>query len=107
MPRPRRANGWETGAEDYLIRLFRPIWNKETKIIQGFGKHGDDPNKRSNKVSSWDVLHQGRAAAGHGINPAQKTEAELAKQLAEHFVKYHVYNSPEVLAGFIEALRQT
>jgi hypothetical protein len=100
--------GWETAAEDYLIRLFRPIWNKETKIIQGFGKHGDDPTKRSNKVSSWDVLHQGRAAAGHGINPQQKTEAELTKQLAEHFAKHRAYKTlNEVLDGFITALRQT
>lgn len=101
-------SGWEAAAEDYMIRLFRPIWNKETKIIQGFGKHGDAPTTRQNRVSSWDVLHQGRAAAGHGVNPAQKTEAQLAEQLADHFAKHHIYkNVREVLNGFIAALRQT
>lgn len=100
--------GWETAAEDYMIKLFRPVWNKETKIIQGFGKHGDAPTTRKNKVSSWDVLHAGRAAAGHGVNPAQKTEAELAKQLSDHFAKYPAYKSvKEILKGFIESLRQT
>jgi hypothetical protein len=68
--------GWETGAEDYLIRLFRPIWNKESKIIQGFGKHGDSPLTRKNRVSTWDVLHQGRKAAGAGVNPAQKSKKD-------------------------------
>jgi hypothetical protein len=100
--------GWETAAEDYMIRLFRPIWNKETKIVQGFGKHGDAPTTRANKVSSWDVLHQGRKAAGHGVNPLQKTEAELAKQIADHFAEHRVYKTvAEVLKGFIEVLRQT
>jgi Eco29kI restriction endonuclease len=98
----------ETAAEDYLIRLFRPIWNKETKIIQGFGKHGDAPTTRKNKVSSWDVLHEGRAAAGHGVNPEQKSLAQLTQQLTDHFVKYPAYkNLNEVLDGFIGALRQT
>lgn len=100
--------GWETAAEDYLIRLFKPLWNKETKIVQGFGKHGDDPTKRSNKVSSWDVLHQGRAAAGHGINPVQKREEDLTVEIASHFAKHPAFATvDDVLSGFIEALKQT
>jgi hypothetical protein len=99
--------GWETAAEDYLIRLFRPIWNKETKIIQGFGKHGDDPQRRKNKVSSWDVLHHGRAAAGHGVNPNQKSLSQLSNELAHHFLQYPCYRSvQDVLDGFLRALRQ-
>jgi Eco29kI restriction endonuclease len=99
--------GWETAAEDYLIRLFRPIWNRETKIIQGFGKHGDAPTTRRNRVSSWDVLHQGRAAAGVGVNPFQKTEEQLGMELAAHFAETRIYKTlDEVLAGFIEVLRQ-
>jgi hypothetical protein len=35
--------GWQTSAEDYLIHLFKPIWNSEVGICYGFGKHGDDP----------------------------------------------------------------
>lgn len=26
-------SGWETAAEDYLIHLFRPVWNSETSIV--------------------------------------------------------------------------
>jgi hypothetical protein len=33
-------SGWETAAEDYLIHLFRPIWNSEVDILYGLGKHG-------------------------------------------------------------------
>jgi hypothetical protein len=99
--------GWETPAEDYLIRLFRPIWNKETKIVQGFGKHGDSPTTRQNKVSSWDVLHHGRTAAGIGVNPLQKTEAEIANQLTAHYNNSRIYQTnSDVLSGFLEALRQ-
>jgi Eco29kI restriction endonuclease len=101
-------SGWETPAEDYLIRLFRPIWNKETGIIQGFGKHGDSPTKRSNKVSSWDVLHHGRAAAGHGINPAQKTVDALAAELSSHFDNFPTLKTAdEVIQGFIKSLKQS
>jgi hypothetical protein len=28
-------SGWETAAEDYLIHLFRPVWNNETKVLYG------------------------------------------------------------------------
>lgn len=100
--------GWETPAEDYLIRLFRPVWNKETKIVQGFGKHGDAPTTRQNKVSSWDVLHQGRTEAGHGVNPLQKTEEKLAYELVEHFGTTIIYTSlDEIMAGFIDGLKQS
>lgn len=100
--------GWETPAEDYLIRLFKPIWNKETKIVQGFGKHGDAPTTRTNRVSSWDVLHQGRAAAGHGVNPVQKELATLHTELAEHFRDVPSFATlDEVMSGFIDGLRQS
>lgn len=43
-------SGWETPAEDYLIHLFRPIWNKETGILYGLDKHGDNAKTRANNV---------------------------------------------------------
>ncbi len=39
-------SAWQGTAEHYLIDRFRPIWNKETKICFGFGKHGDSPGTR-------------------------------------------------------------
>jgi Eco29kI restriction endonuclease len=59
-------SGWEAAAEDYLIHLFRPIWNSETGILYGLGKHGDSADTRANKRSPWDTLHPGRPWAGSG-----------------------------------------
>jgi hypothetical protein len=54
------ASGWQGAAETALIEMFRPIWNQETGVAYGFGKHGDAATTRSNKRSPWDVLHPGR-----------------------------------------------
>ena len=34
---------WQGAAEGYLINLFRPVWNNETDVCYGLGKHGDAP----------------------------------------------------------------
>lgn len=100
--------GWETGAENYLIRLFRPIWNSETKLVFGLGKHGDSAETRKNKRSPWDTLHTGRGwAVSENITDA-KTPEKIAAELRIHFER----NTPfatvnDVMKGFIEALRQT
>jgi hypothetical protein len=60
--------GWQASAEDYLIHLFKPIWNSEMNICYGFGKHGDDPNTRANLRSPWDTLHPGREWAHRDPN---------------------------------------
>ena len=69
-------SGWETAAEDYLIRLFRPIWNKETKILYGLGKHGDSAETRTNKRSLWDTLHPARVWAAPTLEDA-RSPAEI------------------------------
>jgi Eco29kI restriction endonuclease len=100
--------GWETGAEDYLIRLFRPIWNKETKLVFGIGKHGDSADTRRNKRSPWDTLHGGRGwAEAEAIFDAKSPE-KISDELARHFSKRPPYlSSDDILEGFIEALKQT
>ncbi len=100
-------SGWETAAEDYLIHLFRPIWNNETRILYGLGKHGDDPKVRSNKRSPWDTLHPGRLwAAGSNLSDSKTTE-RILEQLDAHFATYPVFSDlNSVLVGFIEELRQ-
>lgn len=76
-------------AENILIDWFKPIWNKEMKICQGFGKHGDSPETRANKRSAWDTLHAGRAwAASAGNVPGKLTPAQIQAAIAEHFKKY-------------------
>lgn len=99
-------SGWESTAENYLIRLFRPIWNKETKIIQGFGKHGDRATTRQNRKSTWDTLHPGRNWAGPSKANEQSIKQINAK-VKKHFEEIKIYRSfSEVLLGFIETLRQ-
>ncbi|MDR3422863.1 MAG: Eco29kI family restriction endonuclease [Xanthobacteraceae bacterium] len=100
--------GWETGAEDYLIRLFRPIWNSETKLVFGLGKHGDSAETRKNKRSPWDTLHEGREWAGAGTIVDAKSPERIEEELRTHFERRPVYRTvEEVLSGFVESLRQT
>lgn len=82
------ASGWEGKAESALIHLFHPLWNKETKILSGFGKHGDSLNTRANLRSPWDVLHEGRkwaqsTEATHVKD--QATPADIAASIWKHF----------------------
>lgn len=70
--------GYQTAAEDYLIHLFKPIWNNEMAICYGFGKHGDDPETRANQRSPWDTLHPGREWA---YRSSRMRDAHSAEQI--------------------------
>jgi hypothetical protein len=100
-------SGWQTSAEDYLIHLFKPIWNSEVGICYGFGKHGDDPGTRGNLRSPWDTLHHGRDWAHR--DPAQKDAkpaAQIAKEIAEHLAKYPPLGSiDDILRRFLDEMR--
>lgn len=99
--------GWESGAENYLIRLFRPIWNKQMKLVYGFGKHGDSAEVRGNKRSPWDTLHAGRDWAGAKKLVDAKTPERIATEIKEHFRKTRIFSSfDDVLNAFIEDLQQ-
>jgi len=81
--------GWQTTAEDYLIQLFKPIWNNEVGICYGFGKHGDDPGTRANLRSPWDTLHPGRDWAHRDpkmkdARPKERIVEDISKHLAAH-----------------------
>ncbi len=99
--------GWQTAAEDYLINLFKPIWNSEVAICYGFGKHGDDPKTRSNNRSPWDTLHPGRDWAHR--DPDMK-DARASKRIVEdihhHLAKYPpIATIDEILHRFLDELR--
>lgn len=99
-------SGWETAAEDYLIHLFRPIWNSETNILYGLGKHGDSATTRANKRSPWDTLHPGRAWAAASVSDG-KSVGQINDELAKHFVAHPSFPDLEsVFGSFIEELRQ-
>lgn len=80
-------SGWQRAAEDYLLNLFRPVWN--WKVCYGFGKHGDDPETRANTRSPWDTLHPGRSWATRSGNVNNSLGVSQIKSLiVEHFRKY-------------------
>lgn len=99
-------SGWETAAEDYLIHLFRPIWNSETDILYGLGKHGDAATTRANRRSPWDTFHTGRAWAAGSTEDA-KSVPQINSELAAHFSAHLAYpDIGAVLASFVAELRQ-
>lgn len=99
--------GWQTSAEDYLIHLFKPIWNSEVGICYGFGKHGDDPGTRANLRSPWDTLHLGREWAHRDPNMKDAREPErIIADIREHLKKFPPLGSiDEILRQFIEEMR--
>lgn len=101
-------SGWQTAAEDYLIDLFKPIWNSETKKVFGIGKHGDNAETRGNKRSPWDTLHPGRSWAGNEKVVDQKSPQKIATELTEHFARYPVFESvEEIIRRFMADMRQS
>jgi hypothetical protein len=100
-------SGWETAAEDYLIHLFSPIWNFETKLVYGLGKHGDSASIRANRRSPWDTLHPSRHWAASDKLQDAKTPSQIMDELKAHFKRHPVFpDLNSLLASFIEELRQ-
>jgi hypothetical protein len=99
--------GWQTAAEDYLIHLFKPIWNSEVGISYGFGKHGDDPGTRANLRSPWDTLHPGRDWAHR--DPKMKDarpKQRIVEDIRQHLAKYPPLGTiDEILRKFLEEMR--
>ncbi len=100
-------SGWQSSAEEYLIHLFKPIWNSEVGICYGFGKHGDNPKTRANLRSPWDTLHPGREWAHRDkkmkdAKPAAMIKAEIRKHLADY---PPVSSINEVLRRFLAEMR--
>ena len=100
-------SGWQNSAEDYLIHLFKPIWNSETDICYGIGKHGDAPETRANLRSPWDTLHPGRDWAHR--DPTMKdarSPERILEDVEEHLAKHAPFGSiDEILRLFLEEIR--
>ena len=79
-------SAWQSTAETYLIDWFKPIWNKEIGICEGFGKHGDSAATRSNTRSLWDTLHPGRPWAKEDRNvPNPLSPRQIRAKIAAHY----------------------
>lgn len=100
-------SGWETAAEEYLIHLFRPIWNSEVGILYGIGKHGDAPETRSNRKSPWDTLHPGRSWADSGKQADARTQEQIESDLKKHFLEHAPFRTTDdIVKSFIAELTQ-
>ncbi len=99
--------GWQSAAENYLIDLFKPIWNNEVGICYGFGKHGDAPETRANLRSPWDTLHHGRDWAHRDPNMKDARPAKrIIEDIARHLAKYPPLGSiDEILRRFLDEMR--
>lgn len=98
--------GFQKSAEDYLINFFKPIWNSETKICFGLGKHGDSSETRGNKRSPWDTLHPGREWADASTEN-QKAPALILQQIAAHLVANPPYaDIHAIFDRFLTDMRQ-
>jgi len=100
-------SGLQTAAENYLINLYKPIWNSETGICYGLGKHGDDATTRANQRSPWDTMHPGRIWAAKSVKDA-KSVKEIRSAIKEHFDKNPpIKTIDRVFKHFIDEMRQT
>jgi len=101
--------GWQNSAENYLIHLFKPIWNSEVGICYGFGKHGDDPGTRANMRSPWDTMHPGRDWAHRDTKMRDARSADvIVEDIARHLAKYPPFKSiDQILRLFLEEIRAT
>ena len=100
------APGYQKSAEDYLIKLFEPIWNNEMGLAYGIGKHGDAAETRGNKRSPWDTLHPGRAWAAD-IAADQKDIATIDSELKTHFGKVRPYTDvQDIFSRFMAEMHQ-
>ncbi len=98
--------GFQKSAEDYLIKFFKPIWNSETKICFGLGKHGDSSTTRANKRSPWDTLHPGREWAD-ASDEDQKPYSVIVEQIADHLARNPPYaDVHEIFERFMLDIRQ-
>lgn len=89
-------SGMESAVEDFMIRLFKPIWNKEIKVCFGIGKHGDSADTRKNKRSPWDTMHPGRKWAD-GTTEDQRSRKEIESRIMAHFKDFPPIKTREEL----------
>ncbi len=98
-------SGYQAAAEAHLIRLFQPIWNNETRILFGIGKHGDAATTRANNKSPWDTVHPGRAWAAD--NEEKRTSEEIRADVRAHFKGAQIFATTEaVFSAFAASIRR-
>jgi len=82
-------SGMQFAVEEFMIRLFRPIWNSRVGVCHGLGKHGDNAKTRANKRSPWDTMHPGRKWAAD-TTANQSERHEIVDHIAKHFASHPI-----------------
>lgn len=101
------ATNAQLTAERYLISLFEPIWNEETRISWGISKHGDSATKRSNDRSPWDVLHPGRKWAMSNILRDKKSSDQILREIDLHLTESPPFTDrQQIIDRFLEGFKQ-
>ena len=93
-------SGMHYSVENFLIHLFRPIWNKEMGICHAIGKHGDSAKTRANRRSPWDTMHPGREWADRSTLD-QMPRAEIVKKIEDHFANCPPIRTRDELLGIL------
>jgi len=97
-------SGFEAAAEDRLISIFGPIWNKETKLLFGIGKHGDSSTTRQNNKSPFDTVHPGRKWAEG--NSEKQSAFEIISNVKAYLEHSKIYRSQdELIKSFLDGLK--
>lgn len=101
------ATNAQLTAERYLILLFEPIWNEETKICWGISKHGDLATTRSNDRSPWDVLHPGRKWAMSNILKDKKSRDQILVEIDGHLTELPPFTDrQQIIERFLDGFKQ-
>jgi len=97
-------SGFESAAEDRLISTFKPIWNKETNLLFGIGKHGDSAKTRQNNKSPFDTVHPGREWAEG--NSEKESRSDIIAKVQHHLKTSKIYkNQDELIKSFLNDLK--
>jgi len=97
-------SGFESAAEDRLISTFKPIWNKETNLLFGIGKHGDSAKTRQNNKSPFDTVHPGRKWAEG--NSEKESRSDIIAKVQHHLKTSKIYkNQDELIKSFLNDLK--
>jgi hypothetical protein len=101
------ATNAQLTAERYLISLFEPIWNEETRICWGISKHGDLATTRSNDRSPWDVLHPGRKWAMSDILKDKKSRDQILVEIDAHLTDLPPFtHRQQIIERFLDGFKQ-
>ncbi len=121
--------GLELAAEQFLIRQYHPVWNKEEKVCAGFGKHGDrsEPDEETppgdaetepatdttevataapkvggrKEKSRWDILHPGRPWAETQVSRRGITPERVISDIQGHFLR-HALRGPGPVGTYLQ-----